>query len=386
MPKHSLDVSGEPFCQLDVVNARVVATFSNSAELRAAIPTARLQHVSQCLDPDFNRQSCAGSMWAWKKDVPADEASFVAFCRAKQTKQMRLDRGVQLCGDCHTEKPLDQFHMNGPRYRYNCKECHGRKGKADKKRQLGRFGRMMNDSKSHSKRVLAAGRLQASENTLTIEQMLEQWNMQKGMCLYSSIPLHYDATLAWACSLERIDDERGYVADNVAFICREFNVRAKWTVEKVLAVPLLMQQQVDTERLEHDVLEASTKMPVELNANAYVKELRFKVYRLMVNAHASAKARASIAKRAHTDVGTVTINEKTLFDKIIAQGGRCAISGIPLRFERNVDWKISLERLDNDKGYTPENTVLVCAEFNGACQWTREKFQHFLSVTTAALK
>ena len=36
-------------------------------------------------------------------------------------------------------------------------------------------------------------------------------------------------------------------------------------------------------------------------------------------------------------------------------------------------WQMSLERLDNKKGYTDANTVLIALEFNTPLQWTREK-------------
>ena len=53
---------------------------------------------------------------------------------------------------------------------------------------------------------------------------------------------------------------------------------------------------------------------------------------------------------------------------------------------------MSLERLNNKKGYTKENTVLICVEFNsidrssisinqgtGSSQWSKEKFQYLLN-------
>ncbi|CAK9055601.1 unnamed protein product [Durusdinium trenchii] len=72
------------------------------------------------------------------------------------------------------------------------------------------------------------------------------------------------------------------------------------------------------------------------------------------------------------------------------QQGRCFYSGVPLRFgEYNVDWKMSLERLDNGKTYTKGNAVLVALEFNtadhsaravspvsGSSQWSRSKVEH----------
>jgi len=59
-----------------------------------------------------------------------------------------------------------------------------------------------------------------------------------------------------------------------------------------------------------------------------------------------------------------------------AQRGRCFYSGVPLRYgQSNVDWLMSLERLDNAETYTRKNTCLVALEFNTANQWSSEKVQ-----------
>jgi len=82
-----------------------------------------------------------------------------------------------------------------------------------------------------------------------------------------------------------------------------------------------------------------------------------------------------------------------VFDKIISQQGRCAYSGIPLVFKRNADWMLSIERVDNHKGYTDVNTVVICTEYNvgtcppdtryadvkGSSKWSKAKFDFFLS-------
>ena len=41
-------------------------------------------------------------------------------------------------------------------------------------------------------------------------------------------------------------------------------------------------------------------------------------------------------------------------------------------------WHISIERKRQNEGYTPENTVLCCEEFNGRIQWSHKKGREFL--------
>ncbi len=81
----------------------------------------------------------------------------------------------------------------------------------------------------------------------------------------------------------------------------------------------------------------------------------------------------------------LTIND--LFDKLLEQKGRCYYSNVNLHFTPKSEWMMSIERLDSTKGYTKDNTALVCIEFNstdttsnqkikgtGSAQWSKEKF------------
>lgn len=64
-----------------------------------------------------------------------------------------------------------------------------------------------------------------------------------------------------------------------------------------------------------------------------------------------------------------------LFNK---QNGLCYYSRIPMNFGsyKEIPWTISAERLNNSIGYTKENVVLVCWEFNVPhIQWSKEKIQ-----------
>ena len=68
----------------------------------------------------------------------------------------------------------------------------------------------------------------------------------------------------------------------------------------------------------------------------------------------------------------------------IKQDGRCFWSGLPLESANNY-WKwhpgaASIDRLDDDQGYTPENIVLVYRMFNlGRCGFEAKDFREFLS-------
>lgn len=55
------------------------------------------------------------------------------------------------------------------------------------------------------------------------------------------------------------------------------------------------------------------------------------------------------------------------------QRGRCAYSGLRMVPQSKKSWKASPERLDTTKGYIHGNVVLVCLEFNGYCQMSRDR-------------
>eukprot|EP00435_Cladocopium_sp_Y103_P045897 s1751_g13.t1 len=144
---------------------------------------------------------------------------------------------------------------------------------------------------------------------------------QKGMCEYSGVDVELVGPRSnWLISLERLDNRHGYRRNNVALIAQEFNSMAgsaKKQSSRVLA--------------------------------------------------------SGQGRRWH---GDFELELDDVLGMLWAQRGRCFYSDVPLRYaQSNVDWLMSLERLDNTKTYTKENTCLVALEFNTRAQWSRGKVQ-----------
>ena len=57
-------------------------------------------------------------------------------------------------------------------------------------------------------------------------------NKENELCYYSNIKLSFKKYSDWQCSLERIDPNRGYIIDNIALVCGEFNGATQWTIQK----------------------------------------------------------------------------------------------------------------------------------------------------------
>jgi len=74
------------------------------------------------------------------------------------------------------------------------------------------------------------------------------------------------------------------------------------------------------------------------------------------------------------------IKEKDMFSIGKKQEWRCFKSGVKLSINRN-SWNYpSLERLDNTKNHTLDNTVLICRLLNTSdiAQWTKDKLTYAL--------
>jgi hypothetical protein len=77
----------------------------------------------------------------------------------------------------------------------------------------------------------------------------------------------------------------------------------------------------------------------------------------------------------HDKQNIVKLVPKDIIQKLHEQKGKCYLSGVPFSFNRDDPNYWSLERLDNTKHHTIENTVLICRIMNGATQLTREIIQ-----------
>lgn len=74
---------------------------------------------------------------------------------------------------------------------------------------------------------------------------------------------------------------------------------------------------------------------------------------------ATAKTRAKSAEQEFS------ITHGELMEMYQIQNGYCAISGLPMTHTReNSDFSISIDRIDNDAGYTVDNIRLVCWRAN----------------------
>jgi hypothetical protein len=63
------------------------------------------------------------------------------------------------------------------------------------------------------------------------------------------------------------------------------------------------------------------------------------------------------------------------------QKDKCFYSGIQMSFESNTNFKCSAERINDGIGYTNDNVVFCCLEFNNQMHWDDEKLKYAFCTT-----
>uniref|UniRef100_A0A0G4GSP2 Uncharacterized protein n=1 Tax=Chromera velia CCMP2878 TaxID=1169474 RepID=A0A0G4GSP2_9ALVE len=229
------------------------------------------------------------------------------------------------------------------------------------------------------------------------------WHSQNGRCHYSGIQMQAAQHTHWGGSLERLNLSRGYEVGNVQWICRELNIAPyvrvcgskkmktvnMWSREKVQSLPCKKAELVSPEA-EEGLEQLRIRGPVRENEMGNTPTLRGEAARVLLSSRIGAKNRRC---RGRDVAGIHTIKWTDVCEMLESQGLRCAYSNIPFGHHRDMDWRMSIERVNNQKGYTPENCVLICKEFNsadhtgrarcpdkvtGSAQMSREKVTHLV--------
>ena len=252
----------------------------------------------------------------------------------------------------------------------------------------------------------------------------------------------------WRMSLERIDNRLGYTPENCVLVAGEFNSAdysqarnvdpdnvlgtAQWSRHKVQEVSRLRIQGVESKRLAMEIEDAQKRPseaggPTNYHACATCRAHSFDQPRRWVQVlpqfsldkpaasgsldsaclqHCDRQTKrpkhTSLRKHLQTCLSNARQSARRreqdccitfdfLLDLLAWQGGICYYSGVPLQYTQvHTDWRLSIERLDNSIGYTPDNCVLIAVEFNtpdhsrntavtqvfGTAQWSREKVWH----------
>ena len=137
------------------------------------------------------------------------------------------DDGTVHCGFCKMDLPKENFNLT---ISHGCKSCISRKDLKRRATMRGFIQTLINDAKRSTKERNRLGRNHSFD--ITFEYILELIEKQQGRCAYSNIPMVFKPKSEWQCSIERLDDNKGYTKDNVKLVCLEFNTPKQWSREK----------------------------------------------------------------------------------------------------------------------------------------------------------
>jgi hypothetical protein len=148
-------------------------------------------------------------------------------------------------------------------------------------------------------------------------------------------------------SIERLDESKGYSSANCVLIDIHFQVGYnQWSCEKVQIVHHLRKKEIEM-------------------------DFGPKFFKMLEDALNRSRSSTKLRNTRGNNYTQSEITVEKLIRQYIKQGGRCYYLNIPLRMKG--DWQISVERLDESKGYIEGNWVLTVLETqNGHAQWTKE--------------
>lgn len=234
---------------------------------------------------------------------------------------------------------------------------------------------------------------------------MELYNKQNGKCHYSHVELVFKQKCNWQCSLERINPLLGYIKSNVALIALEFNTASQMTSDKFKEMIKLLytnhqNQNFDFYKCRNYSGRVRSKKDIKngmLMCNKCTtynplnhfrkdrttcKSCRHdeeQKYKSSPKGHLNKVLKQMINSSKDRNHSPPEFDFDDLVELFNKQHGLCYYSGIPMTFGSYKDksWILSAERLDNTKGYTKDNTVMVCWEFNVPhLQWSKEKIEH----------
>jgi len=351
----------------------------------------------------------------------------------REQKRTKLIATAKDCSDCGESKSLDQYSAyvrNKPRLRSRCKACCSVAGKKYRNTESGFLKSLIKSCTSNTAKRNSKGRNLTS--TITEEKLKGLIKNQNGRCAVSGAVLVFKQFSNNKASVDRINDDLGYVDGNCRLVCLEFNTATKWSWE--LLVKAVSLSGMSPENFEDDISDlemvlsnkhfgiqkkwtintengkavifchncSTTKPREEFTKKVshgckacrteqklnYHSSWRGALKLLIGHARENTKARNKCLKKGATK-HKCDITYKELVGILKKQGGMCAYSRVALSPKMG-DWKVSLERIDVKKGYSINNVHLVCQRFNacdcsakadgpvqGSGGWSREKFLQY---------
>ena len=111
-----------------------------------------------------------------------------------------------------------------------------------------------------------------------------------------------------------------------------------------------------------------------------INKRRFKIDSRIKGICTAAKTRAKITGRNYS------IDYKIVIEILNKQGNKCAITGLDFDLSNHEIYHRnplgpSIDRIDSNKGYTPDNIQIVCVFYNCMkSEWSNEDLKYFIKI------
>ena len=182
-----------------------------------------------------------------------------------------MDICVKTCTCCNVEKLLVEFgkfgKTTGMGYKSVCKICLAEKlrtwrfANPEKAKEQDRLFRDRNKEKisiKNQKRyknltleqkfdqlVKTAGERKNKNCFIAVEHLHDVWQRQKGLCVYTKLPLSSEAHQLNTVSLDRIDSDKDYTPDNIQLVCVPINrMKLDYSEDQFIQLCMLVAQNV----------------------------------------------------------------------------------------------------------------------------------------------
>lgn len=322
-------------------------------------------------------------------------------------------RTTKRCPKCRLVKPCEEFCRNRSNKggsSSQCKPCLYAKQHSVRQTVRGALMVLLNAARASAVHRRAKGRESSGYCFLTIEDLLALYDSQDGYCHYfPSKKMSLVSGMTWHISLERLNPSGNYENGNVVLCCEEFNVTSQWKALKIAVMVCLLQsatQSFNSASFYSSIYDyqrktTSTRCDRPEHTRKYKRGACVSCQQVTDSLRRSLPRGfilimlAGMRNRSKKWGLECEFDLESMVQLIIRQCGRCHISGLPLVFCTNANWKCSPERINPRYGYTMDNVVLICCEFQSAsnrveytgvadddvaglgAQWTPSKFEEW---------
>lgn len=129
------------------------------------------------------------------------------------------------CSKCKKKLPLDCFYNNKFNVKRHCKQSECKKCN-DKHRYetcTSFFNTLLQSCRSTAKNRASKGRTEAGICTVTKQDMIELYELQEGKCALSGKVMDHIANSPHKMSIDRIDNNLGYIRSNLRIVTWQVN-------------------------------------------------------------------------------------------------------------------------------------------------------------------